>query len=171
MTQRYCRVAVKSPRQRHCQHDSAALPPACLSIYFTPWPSHLGSAIACMTRHLHRAAAKSPRQWHRQHDSASTSHRGQVAPTAPWPAWPSLAWLGIYIAPQPSRLGSVVASMTQHLHRVAAKLPWQHRRQHGSTAPSLAYLVSTSHHGQVASAAPSPAWLDNDIAPWPTSSR
>jgi hypothetical protein len=67
-------------------------------------------------------------QCHHQHDS-----------TALLPAW-----LGIYIAPWPSHLGSAVTSMTQ-----------QHWRQHDS--------ASTSPDGQVFSAASSPAWLDSIV--------
>jgi hypothetical protein len=105
------------------------------------------SVIASMTRHLHHAATKLPRQHRHQHDSAallptwlsSILHRGQVNPAAS-----SLAWLG-----------SIVASMTQHLHRVTAKSPWQHRRQHDS--------VSTSCHSQAAPAASSPTWLGSIV--------
>jgi hypothetical protein len=57
----------------------------------------------------------------------------------------SPAWLGIHITTQPSRPGSIVASMTQ-----------QHCRQHDS--------ASTSHHGQVTQAASSLAWLSSIIA-------
>jgi hypothetical protein len=65
-----------------------------------------------MTQHLHLTTANvtlatlspmSPRQRHRQHDSAA----------------PSSAWLDIYIALRPSRLGSTIASNTQQRHHVA----------------------------------------------------
>jgi hypothetical protein len=59
-----------------------------------------------------------------QHDSASRSCRGQVAPAASSPAW----------------LGSIVAGMTQHLHRVMAKSSQQRRLQHDSAALSPAWL-------------------------------
>jgi hypothetical protein len=109
--------------------------------------SRIGRVVASMTRHLHHTAAKSPRQRHLQHDSTVLS--------------PAL--LGIYITPQPSCLGSIVASMTaQHCHQhdstsiscldnaiasmtrqrhhAAAKSPRQHYHQHDSTV--------TSCHGQ-----------------------
>jgi hypothetical protein len=71
-------------------------------------PSHSSSTIISM-----------PRQHCRQHDSASTSHHGHVASTTSSPAL----------------LGSIVASMTQHLHHTAAKSPRQRRRQRDSAAP------------------------------------
>jgi hypothetical protein len=66
-------------------------------------------------------------------------------------------WLGIYIAPESSRLGRAVASMTRrhcrqhdrHLHRAMSKSPRQHCRQHDS--------ASISYRGQVAPSALSSA--------------
>jgi hypothetical protein len=52
-------------------------------------------------------------------------------------------------APMPVWLGSTIASMTRHRHRIAAKLPRQRHRQHGSTALE-------------------PAWLGVDIVLWPS---
>jgi hypothetical protein len=69
------------------------------------------SAIASMTW-----------QHYRQHDSTSTSRRGQVTSTTSSPAWPD----------------SIVASMTQHLHRATVELPQQRHHQHDSVAPLLA---------------------------------
>jgi hypothetical protein len=85
------------------------------------------SAIASMTR-----------QHCCQHDSTSTSPRGQVALAAS-----SLAWLG-----------SIVAIMTRHLYRVAAKSPQQRHRQHDSTALLSAWLgiyiaLRPSHLGSI----------------------
>jgi hypothetical protein len=45
--------------------------------------------------------------------------------------------------------------MTQHRHHTMTKSPQQRRHQHDSTL--------TSRRGHVASAAPSPAWLDNAV--------
>jgi hypothetical protein len=100
--------------------------------------SHLGSTIASMTRHRHRTVAKSSRQHHRHHDS--------VAPSP----------FDIDITSWPSRIGSAVASMTWHRHCTVAKPPRQLHRQYDS--------ASTSHHGKVTSAAPSPAWLSSSVA-------
>jgi hypothetical protein len=72
-----------------------------------------------------------------------------------------LAWSSS--SPRPSHLGGIIASMTRHRHCAAAKLPRQRHHQHDS-APTL-------RHGQVTSAAPSPAWLGGHITPWPTSPR
>jgi hypothetical protein len=66
-------------------------------------------------------------------------------PVQPWVIVPSLAWLG-----------STIASMTRHLHRVVAKSPRQHRRQHDSAC--------SSRHSQVTSTASLLAWLDSIIA-------
>jgi hypothetical protein len=136
--------AVASMIRWHCrQHDSASTSRCGQVAPATPSLASLGCIIASMTRHLHRVVAKSPRQHrrehYRQHDLASTSHRGKVAP-----AVPSSAWLGIYIALQPSRPGSAVASMTQ-----------QHWRQHDSS--------STSRRGQITSATPSPIVLGSTV--------
>jgi hypothetical protein len=84
MTRYLYHVTVKSPRQRHRQHDSAT--PSPLGLYITPLPSRPDNAVASITQHLHRAAAKSPRQHCRQHDSTSTSRHGQVTMAAPSPA-------------------------------------------------------------------------------------
>jgi hypothetical protein len=73
--------------------------------------------------------------------SVFTSHRGQVVSAAP-----SSASLDIYIALWSSRLSSTVASMTQHVYRVVAKLSQQRRCQYDS--------VETSCHGQVGLIAP-----------------
>jgi hypothetical protein len=119
------------------------------------------------------------RQHYRQHDLTSTLHRGQVTSAVPSQAW----------------LGSIVASMTQHLHRTGAKSPQYHCRQHDSAALSPAWLIiyiapqpsclgsaiasttqqhhrqhdltSTSCHSQVGSTAPSPAWLSIYITSQP----
>jgi hypothetical protein len=77
------------------------------------------------------------RQHYRQYDLASTSRRGQVTLAAPLPAR-----LGGIVASMTqhlhrtvvSHLSSVVASMTQHLHRAATKSSWQRHRQHDSAA-------------------------------------
>jgi hypothetical protein len=66
MTRPLHHAEAKSPRQRRCQHDSAALSLAWLNIYITPRPSRLSSVVANMTR-----------QHCRQYDSTPTSHRGQ----------------------------------------------------------------------------------------------
>jgi hypothetical protein len=127
MTQHLHRVTAKSPQQRCRQHNSAstsrhsqvtsAMPsPSRLDIYIAPQPSHPGSIVASMTRHLHRATAKSPQQRCHHHDSISTSRHGQ----APSPAW----------------LGSIVASMTHHLHPPAAKSPRQCHRHQDSISTS-----------------------------------
>jgi hypothetical protein len=84
------------------------------------------------------------RQHRQQHDSAATSHNDSAAP--------SPAWLGRTItrmtqndkAPRLNRLGSYITNKTQ-----------QCRHQHDSAA--------TLHCGQVASAAPTPAWLDSTV--------
>jgi hypothetical protein len=132
--------AIKSPRQHHCQHNSASisrraqvvlasLSPAWLSIYITQRPSSPGSTVTSMTR-----------QQRRQHDSTSTSHHDQVTPTSSLLAW----------------LNDTITSMTR-----------QHRHQHDSTstshrahvvpaAPSLAWLGIYI--------APSPAQLGSTIA-------
>jgi hypothetical protein len=101
-----------------------------------------------MTRHRHHAMVKSPWLCHRQHDSAAPSLAWlgiDIAPRSTSPRQrhhqhdlitPSLAWLDIYIAPWLSLLGSAIASMTR----------WRH--------------CATAN---VASAAPSPAWLDSII--------
>jgi hypothetical protein len=78
-------------------------------------------------------------QCHRQHDSIATSHHDQVTLTASSPIW----------------LGSIIASITQHLHHVAAKSPRQCCHQHDS--------ISTSRHGQYVPAAPLPAWLGSIV--------
>jgi hypothetical protein len=111
-----------------------------------------------------------------QHDLTFTSRCGQVISTASSSAW----------------FCSNVASMTQHLHRVVAKLPWQRCHQHDSATLSLGWLelyitswpsclgsaiasitwqyyhqhdsIFKSCHGQIASTASSSAWLDNIIA-------
>jgi hypothetical protein len=93
----------------HNQHDSIALSLAWLSIYIMPRPSHPSSVVASMTRQ-HRC----------QHDSISTSRHGQV----------TLATLLLV------RLDSIVAIITQHIHRTVAKSPKQHRCQHDSAPPS-----------------------------------
>jgi hypothetical protein len=77
------------------------------------------------------AMTKSPWQHHRQHDSIETSRCSQVTSTALSPAW-----LDRDIVPRPSCLDNVIASMTQHRHRVKAKLPRQRHRQHDSTLTS-----------------------------------
>jgi hypothetical protein len=64
------------------------------------------------------------RQHYRQHDSASTSQCGQDASVASSRAW----------------LGTIVASMTRHLHHVVVKLPRQCHHEHDSIALSLAWL-------------------------------
>jgi hypothetical protein len=99
------------------------------------------------------SAAPRPSSWQRhcQHDSTETSRHDQVASTTS-----SSAWLSRDITPRPSCLGSIIASMTRQRHHATVQLPRQRHRQHDS-AP-------TSRHGQVASVAPSPAWLDIDIA-------
>jgi hypothetical protein len=99
--------------QRHHQHDSVALSLVWLCIYIVRWPSRLDSTITIITR-----------QHYRQHHLTSTSCHGQVALAAPLPIW----------------LGSIIASMTRHLHRTVAKSPWQRRHQHDSTTLSSAWL-------------------------------
>jgi hypothetical protein len=98
-----------APTSCHDQVTLVAWLPAWLSTDIASWLSHLGSAVASMTRYRHHATIKLPWQRHRQHDSTSTSHCGQVTSVAT-----SLAWLGINIAPRPSRLCSIIASMTRH---------------------------------------------------------
>jgi hypothetical protein len=138
---------------QHCrQHDLTSTSRHSQVTSVAPSPAWLDSSVASTTRHLHRDAAKSPRQHHHQLDSAALSlgrlnlynrattklprqphHRCDSATLSP-------AWLSLYITPWPSRLGSAIAGMTQHLHCAAVKLPRQHHRQHDSTAPLPAWL-------------------------------
>jgi hypothetical protein len=87
----------------------------------------------------------------RQHLDASISGVAQPYHSQynPWVAAPSWAWLS-----------SIIASMTQHLHRVAAKSHRQCHRQHCHQHDS----TSTLRHGQVAPATSSPAWFSSIVA-------
>jgi hypothetical protein len=82
------------------------------------------------------------------------------------------AWLGRYIVPRPSCLGSDIASMTRHRHRTTVKSSQQRHRATTNialTAPSPAGFSSAvasrtrQHRHQADSVTPSPAGLDNTI--------
>jgi hypothetical protein len=115
-----------------------------------PSPAWLCSIITCMTRHLHLITTEFARQHRHQHDSASTSRYGQVTPVALL-----LAWLNIYITPQPDRPGSTIT---------IASMSRQHYRQHDSTAQSPAwldiYIATRPSHPDNAVA----SWLNNVVA-------
>jgi hypothetical protein len=87
--------------------------PAWLGLYIVSWPSYLASAVASMVW-----------QQCRQPDSASTSRHDQVTSAAPLLAW----------------LDSIVTSITQPLHRAAAKPPQQRRHQPESATLSQEWL-------------------------------
>jgi hypothetical protein len=172
MTHHLHHVVDKSPRQCHCQHDSAAPSPTWLGIYKAPSLSWHGSIVTNMTQHLHRIVAKSPRQrcchydsvalspaWlviyiasmtrqhHHRYASTSTSHHGEVTSEVPSPTW----------------LGSTVVGMSRHLHHATIKWPQQCRRSMTRQHCRQYDSTSTSRRGQVASAVPSPPWLSNTI--------
>jgi hypothetical protein len=130
--------------QCHHHHDLAPLSPAWLGIYIASWKGRLGSVITSITR-----------QYCHQHDLASTSRHGQVTLVASSPAWLYsivTSMTHIYITPRLGHLGSIIPSMTRHLHHATAKLHRQHVHQHDSAALS-------------------PVWLNIYIAPWPKSPR
>jgi hypothetical protein len=91
--------------------------PAWLDRDITSRPSCLDNIIVSMTQQRHHATTKLPRQHHRQHDSAETSCHGLVASTASSPAW-----LSTDIASWPSCLGSAIARMTWHRHRLGSTI-------------------------------------------------
>jgi hypothetical protein len=91
------------------------------------------------------------RQRYHQHNSITTSHHGQDH-------------LGSIIASmtrQQYHATANIASLTWHWHHAAAKSPRQYHRQYDSTF--------ITRHSQVASAAPSPAWLRGLAFSSPTS--
>ncbi len=98
-------------------------------VWFQGKCEHPDALLGTSVKHLHRATVKSPRQRHRQHDSAALSPvwLGIYITSRPsHPASPSPAWLGSIAAAWLSSitaawLSSIAASMTRHLHHVAAK--------------------------------------------------
>jgi hypothetical protein len=87
-----------------------------------------------MRQHLDALISGVVQPYHSQHDSVTLSP----------------VWLGIYIAPRPSRLDSFVTSMTRHLHRVVVKSPQQRCHQHHHQHDSASLLC----HGKVTSVDP-----------------